>query len=66
MTTDEMVRIHGIGFTTDAVDVHDAPCAYVLSPDGNSTEGIPCVLPDGHDGNHIVQVAATDIIEPNA
>ena len=61
MTTDELVRIHGIETTTDAVDPHEQPCTYILSPDilspdGNSAEGIPCVLELGHAGNHVIQV----------
>ena len=54
MTTDEMARTHGIA--TDAVDPHEQPCTYILSPDGASAAGIPCTLPDGHAGNHIVQI----------
>ena len=66
MTTDELARTHGIETTSEGVDPHEQPCTYILSPDGNSAEGIPCVLPDGHAGNHIVQVAAAGIIENDA
>ena len=59
----QTINLHGIGFTTEAVDPHDAPCTYILSPDGNSAGGLPCVLELGHEGNHIVQVAAAGIIE---
>ena len=66
MTTDELARIHGIETTSDAVDPLEQPCTYILSPDGASAAGIPCVLPDGHAGNHVIQVAAADIIEKDA